>query len=98
MHVDRIGLSQGELGALSQPPLAGAENWPPLKVRQWHGPVRHRGESWSTQQLHARASGQRLAWRQTPFHGRAAENNQYGKQNADRCGASRGDPGRRGKG
>ena len=30
------------------------------------GPVRQRGKSWSIQQEHARASGQRLAWRQSP--------------------------------
>src|SRR4029077_13757226 len=62
-------------------------------------PVRHRSESSSIQLKRARRPGSSPVWQVfAPSSASAAENTQHAKQNADRCGASRGDPGRRGKG
>ena len=62
-------------------------------------PVRHRSKSWSIQLKRARRPGSSPVWQVfAPSPASAAENTQHAKQNADRCGASRGDPGRRGKG
>src|SRR5215472_148871 len=52
-----------------------------------------RSESWSNSHWRARALGANPG----PSKASAAENNQHGKQNADRCGASGGNPGGRGK-
>jgi hypothetical protein len=59
-----------------------------------------RSESWSIGHWRARALGANPERRIfVPLSSAyAAENTQHGKQNANRCGASGRDPGRRGKG
>jgi hypothetical protein len=59
--------------------------------------ARHRMRLWTTEFMSARPSGSGPAERLMPFiaESRAAENKHYGKQDAYRCGASGGDPGRR---
>src|ERR671918_21654 len=90
MQDQSVFLSLGNCGALRTALIA---------LRPAMADMSHRSGSWSISHWRARRSDANPEWRTfVPFELCAAENTQHGKQNADRCGASGRNPGRRCKG